>query len=150
MRRITLLLLTVLWLVGCSSRDGVQRIDPEIRLGQLPGAYFAMSTAGPLAVSYQMSVRNKSSEPISLRRLQIRTVGSAPYVLRNVPVFFKEEILPGKTATVNFTVDAYSQGGIFAADEPILLQCVAHFDSADGSFQKVFTQRVLQPQPSDR
>ncbi len=131
---------------GAKTGAKTAAIEPTIQLAQLGGNEFQMQYAGPLVVSYQVRITNPSDTPITLRSLDLQTVGESPYTIRKEPLYYKQEI-PAKSSTdLTISVSAYSAGGRFAPSEPVMLRGIAHFDGPDGSFQTVFTQRIRQPQ----
>ena len=140
--------LAALLLSACSSNTHLTStglLKPEIALAQLGGTSFMMEMGGQLSIGYNMQVRNRSGEPITLRRLELQTMGSTPYLIRRIPLYFKEPIAPGETRIMQFSVDALSRGGRTASAEPVTLRGIAYFESPTGAFQTVFVQYMQQP-----
>ncbi|HVT43854.1 MAG TPA: hypothetical protein VMT00_05640 [Thermoanaerobaculia bacterium] len=155
MRRLgtTSLLLIPLLLVGCGGSRASQRatlLQPDIQIAQLPGSSFQMQYRGRLSIGYVMEVTNRSSEPIRLVQLQLQTVGGGPYVLQSQPIMINQPVPPDATVAMTFSVWAFSPGGRLASIEPATLRGIAHFDSPEGSFQKIFTQQIVQPRDGAR
>jgi hypothetical protein len=110
------------------------------------GSAFLMEIGGVLSLGFRMQVQNRSGEEITLRRLELQTMGATPYLLRNLPLHFKEVIAPGETRVVTFSIDALSRGGRTASSEPVTLRGIAYFQSKTGNFQTVFVQYLRQPE----
>lgn len=144
-------ILLVTFMGGCAGSRSAQTaslLEPEIAIAQLPGTSFVMEYRGPLSIGYAIEIRNQSSEPIELKSVQLQTLGSSPYRLQRAIVPVKATIPPNGADIVQFSASAYSYGGRFAPTEPVMIRGIAHFDSPQGQFQTVFTQRVLQPDDS--
>src|ERR671925_400872 len=76
----------------------------EFQIVQLPDEGFAVEERGFVSVAYQMTVRNRSTERIALRRVEMKTVRSSPYRLRDESVALTESIEAGQEAVVVFTM----------------------------------------------
>ena len=68
-----------------SSTPAAQAPVVDIQVEQLPDSGFAVQNRGAVSTAYQMSVRNRSNAAITLRKVEMRTVGRSPYLLRNEP-----------------------------------------------------------------
>lgn len=145
--RDSLILASILLALGsCASSAKLTRVEPAIAVVQTSTNPFLMEQGGQLAVVYMMAIRNTTSEPITLTRLEMKTIGGGPYLLRGTPVTFHRSIAPGKTAKVRFSMWAWSPGGRTVAAEPVVLSGLVWFDSPSGSFSTRFLQRIRQPQ----
>jgi hypothetical protein len=126
---------------GCAtgSKDGAAQPPPELEFVQLVGTNEVQS-AGPFDVKYGVRVRNPSTQPITLRRIELRQIGTGTYQLvRNSPVLLQETIGPGGSVEVSFWQHAYARvlPGNFGSSEPVTLRVVAFFESPHGSFQRI-------------
>jgi hypothetical protein len=141
-------LLLVVLTAGCAGTSQAQREDvpqPEIRIGQLPGSGFVIQYRGPLSIGYVVQITNTLSEPIQLKSVRLRTVGTSPYRLDGNTIPVRKEIQPGATERVEISAPGFSFGGRLAASQPLTIRGVAHFDSPTGQFQTVFTEQIFQP-----
>lgn len=142
MRKVSLALAVLLALAGCASGRGgdvpAGLIPPEISLAQYGDYSFSLQYAGPTTIVFELSVRNPSSEPITLRQIRLQSVGSGAYTLRRDPQFLNRDIEPGETFAARLAVPAYAQGGRTGSREPVTIRGIAYFESEHGPFQRVF------------
>lgn len=105
---------------------------------------FALQYSGPTSITFQVSITNKSSEMITIRQLQLASVGTGAYVLRRDPHFLNKDIPPGETLVATINVPAFAQGGNTGSREPVTVRGTAYFDSEYGLFQRVFLSNFQQ------
>lgn len=79
----------------------------EVHVRELPASDFEVKQQGAVSIAYELTVNNQTSAPLKLRRIEMKTVGRSPYVLRNGDVPLDQQIDPGKTATATFSMWAY-------------------------------------------
>jgi hypothetical protein len=136
-----LLVLTILALSVLScSQNKVNLLRPDVAIGQVPIPQFLLERSGPISVTYQMQITNPSGEPMTLRRLDLQTVGSSPYVLRRLPLLFNKVVPPNETVVVTFDAWGYARGGRVGASEPVTVRGIAYFETPEGTLQRVFMQ----------
>jgi hypothetical protein len=126
---------------GCAtgSKSGAAQPRPEIEFVQLVGTNEVQST-GPFDVKYGVRVKNPSAQPITLRRIELRQIGTGTYQLvRNTPVMLKETVGPGDSVEVSFWQHAYARvlPGNLGSSEPVTMRVLAFFESPHGSFQEI-------------
>jgi hypothetical protein len=125
-------------------------IEPEIaftQLNLLPQV--ARQITGNVPVHYRVRVANKSAEPITLMRLDVRSLGQGAYTLEPQSHPFKTKIEPDHFEVVEFWMPAYiDDPTVYGANGPVTLRAVAHFDSPVGQFDQVVVQQV-HDHPSD-
>src|SRR5690349_8978976 len=114
----------VLLLAACSMNHtaGSKIPDPEVRLDQtstMPGA--AEYVTGGIPVSFRLSVTNRASIPITLKRVEVSNVGEAGgYTVPQTRVPFNLTLAPGASDAVDFTVAAVNTGAnVTGANEPV-------------------------------
>jgi hypothetical protein len=136
----------LLFVLACASTTTDTRaVDVDVHVEQLPDAGFAVEDRGAVSIAYQMTVKNRSSEAITLRRIEMRASGSSPYTLRDTPAEVNETIAPGAEATVPFTMWGYPREQRSGARKIVSVNGTAHFDSGSGSFRKDFAQSFREP-----
>jgi hypothetical protein len=123
-----------------SSQTGRQeRVMPDVQLSELVGTQ-AMQMGGPFDIRYAVQVTNPAAEPITLRRIDVSSVGGGAYrLVRNLPVVVNTTIAPGETAQVAFWLHAYVtvMSGQMGSNEPVSLRVITFYDSPTGAFLKV-------------
>lgn len=118
--------------------------EPEIQLIQTDGGPQELNYGGPVSVKFEMQVENLSEEPIVLRKLDLRNVGTGPYVLRSRPLFFNSRFPAHKVSSIEFWAQAYARGGSLGSNEPVMVRGIAYFDTPAGQIHKIFTQMISQ------
>lgn len=98
--------------------------------------------AGPVNVQFAVTLTNPTDTPVTLRRLDLRTVGGGSFFMRTTGTVFHIEVPPHGSKTVTMSAWGNSRGGMLAEDEPIQLQSTAYFDSPKGTFIKLTMARV--------
>lgn len=146
MKPLALFALCATALLGCSSSK-VNIIRPEIQLVQLVGPADLNYPTGDIEVQYGMRVSNRSSETITLRRIEMATVsGGGPYTLRRESYYFTREVGPDQFMDVAFWAKAYADGNAMATDAtaPVTVRATAIFDSPAGGFRQVLLRTFHQ------
>ncbi len=133
---------------GSASPPDLNVADAEIQIEQLPASDFVVKQGGAISIAYQITVRNRSAEELTLRQLEMRAVGRSPYVLRNTPVSFHETIAPGKETALPFEMWANVQEGRANPSDRVWVTGTAYFESAGGPRRKDFSQSFAQPPPA--
>ena len=117
----------------------------HVQLGQVTNLgsnlqYFA----GPVNIQYQLAVQNNTSVPVTLRRLQLRTISAGAYALRTPTSVITANVPVGQTSVVNVSAWGRTSGNELRTEEPVSIQGTAYFDSPQGSFVKIFTAMIPQ------
>jgi hypothetical protein len=132
--------------LACASKDA-KITPPELDFVQLSGPAEQNYTPGDIEVQYGIRIANRSSEPITLRNIQIQSVGfGGPYRLRPATYYFHREIKPEQYEDVTFWAKAVAAGDAFApeANAPVTVRATAFFESPAGGFRRVFTKVLAQ------
>ena len=148
MKTRAVLRLLACWLLAaaCASTPSGSANEPEIRIVQLPASEFVAELHGAVSIAYQLTVRNRMSETITLRQVEMQTLDRSPYALRNTPATFDEIIEPGKEAVVIFEMWAEPRPGKAAKVNTVWIQGTAEFESSKGGrFRTAFTRYFLEP-----
>jgi hypothetical protein len=148
MRRIAFLV--VIAVVGCASGMSSKIADPEfalVQLTQLPDV--ARNVSGGFPVQYRLHVGNHAAIPITLRRVNVQSVGLGGYDVPSTSRPFNLTIAPEKSVEVDFFVSAIiTQPTILGANGPVTLRGVATFDSQWGPFQGTFLLQANERLPN--
>jgi hypothetical protein len=143
---------TILAVTGCGSTQSdsglgnakVAIAEPEIEIIQLSTVpEVARHETGGIPVKFQMRVENKANQAITLKRVDIQSVGSGAYDLGPASRPFQQVIPPDGSAVVEFFMPAnVSDVTVSGANGPVTLRATARFDSAVGQFQHTWVQQV--------
>lgn len=114
---------------------------------QLSGPAEQNYMPGDFEVQYGLRIANRSAEPITLRHIQLQTMGmGGAYRLHPATYYFKKEVGPEKYEDVTFWAKATATGDAFSPDAnaPITIRATAFFESPSGAFRRVFTKMLEQ------
>jgi hypothetical protein len=133
--------LILLFLAGCASaQDDANAPNVSLHLAQYESAPNAFLYGGLVNVRYSLSVANRTSDPVTLTRLEIRTVGSGAYAIRPTSTQINIDLAPGQEKTVPISLWANARGGNMAAQEPVTLRATAYMTGPKGAFVRLFTE----------
>jgi hypothetical protein len=147
--RKTFAVLAVLVMASCAamqrSNANGKVADPEVSLVQtsrVPDA--AEYSTGGVPVSFRMDVTNRADVPITLKRVDVVSVGGVGgFDIPSTSHPFTTTIAPGGKDSVEFWVAGNATGqNVTGANEPVTVRVVATFDSSLGSLQNVTIQQV--------
>jgi hypothetical protein len=136
-------LFAVIVLTACASQPATNRPEVGIHLEQVNTPPDIFYFAGPLNLQYQISVTNLTDQPITLKRLELRTVGPGAYRLRSASTPMNVSIPPKGSKTVTISAWGYSNGGYLTATEPVTLNGIGYFDSPSGPFVRIFNENIF-------
>jgi hypothetical protein len=120
--------------------------EPQLTFEQLPSSDLVVEQRGAVSIAYQVTVRNPLAEPIRLTRLDMKTVGRSPYLLRAEQLSFNETIEPGKDTPVVFSMWAIRRAQRSSRNDNVWVQGTATFEGPNGTFQKTFSQAFAEPE----
>ena len=132
---------------ACASSNDVQILKPEIELLQLNAPVDVGYATGPTQIQFETRIANRSQEPITLKRIEIQSVGSGSYVLRKEFFTYNEPIAPQQAASVKFWAHGYgfaTDRGRTPSSEPVNVRSILYFDSPAGSFHQIVTRYINQ------
>jgi len=148
MKHLPLLLAATTVLASCASSNSSKPKVPEPGIGieQTVGPAQLGYPYGPIEVKYDLGVQNNAPETITLIRVDIQSINPSggAYTLRHSFYNFKQAIPPNSIGVVSFWARAFSWGRGFRESEPVSVRGVAYFESATGTFQKVFIRELSQ------
>jgi len=142
--RITLIAIATLSLAGIGvAGEKAKLIEPEIAIVQVGGLPQYTNPGVPVTVEYEIHVANRSSEPITLTRVNLQSVSPVTsYALRNESRPFDVTIEPESTTVVTYKALVETRGGMVGAQTPVNIKGVAYFDADTGGFAKAFTHTI--------
>ena len=129
-------------LAACASTPKDEGPPIGIDLALANGATNILYFAGPVNLQFEATLTNPTDMPVTLRRLDLRTVGGGSFFMRAVGTPFHVEVPPHGSKTVMMSAWGNSRGGMLAEDEPIQLQGTAYFDSPKGPFVRLMMAQV--------
>ena len=139
-------ILLLLTLTGCSSGAGSAQ-TPAVSLQiEQRNQSEVLHFAGPISLQYDVLVSNSSDQPLTLRRIELRTIGSGAYSLRNESTPMNLAIPPGGEVSKTISAWGYARGGNLAAEEPVTLRAIAYFEAPSGSFVRMVSEVITQGQ----
>ena len=138
------LILALLVFAACASNPQNDATPIGVELAFLDAPANVLYFPGPVNLRFELTLTNPTDQPVTLRRLDLRSLGSSSLFLRATGTPFHVEVKPHGTTSVTTSVWANSRGGMLAQDEPISLQATAYFDSPKGPIVRLFNS-VLSP-----
>ena len=89
-------------LTACASatQDDPNAPNVVLHLAQYESAPNAYLYGGPVNVRYDLSIANRTKDPITLNRIEIRTVSSGAYTIRPTSTPLNIDLSPGQEKTV--------------------------------------------------
>lgn len=156
MRNRLLVSAVVILFSACSSSQSgsgrgnatAELLKPEIQLQQLNSvASAARHITGMIPIHLALRVANTSGSPITLKRVQVQSVGFGAYRISegagNVAAKpFEKIIQPNHYEVVDFWVSAVAEDTTLGVNGPVTIRCIAQFDSPVGQFQQMVVQQV--------
>lgn len=141
------MLAVVLLLAACASSNEPGILKPEVELLQLQAPVDIGYATGPTQIQFGTRIANKSGEPITLKRIEIQTVGSGSYVIRKQWFSFNEKVDPEHFTTVTFWARGYgfaTDRGRTPSSEPVNVRGILYFETPVGSFHQIVTRYISQ------
>ena len=128
--------------VACAS----QQPAPPVTIEQITSvATYQVGIPGGVPVDYEVKVTNVFDHPITLKSLEIETVGgSGAYAMNRVRHAFNLTIAPHSVSAVPIRawVDRLQQTDRGDVNAPATVRGVARFDSPSGVLRTAFASRV--------
>lgn len=139
----------ILLLAGCASAAAQQKTtaplnEPEIQIHQLSNvAEIARDITGPISVQYQVHVGNRTRVPITIKRIDVSSIGEGAYTLRQNSTPFNQPLEPGHAVALTLWAPAFiSSPTIAGANGPVTLRVAVQYDTPNGSQQTIRVQQV--------
>ncbi len=150
--RSPVLAVALVFLAGCASMQsdsglGSAKVavpEPGLQIRQIssvPAA--ARHVEGGIPVEYSLTIQNRATHPITLKQVNVVSMGYGAYNLAQTSRPFTTVVQPGQTEVVEFWVPAYIENAsLVGANGPVTLRVTARFDSPVGQFQNIVVQQV--------
>ncbi len=132
--------------LACASTNA-KIAQPEVDFVQLSGPAEENYAQGNIEVQYGVRIANRADVPITLRNIEVQTVGlGGSYRLRPATYYFERVIAPEKYEDVTFWAKAVALGDGMSSDAsaPITVRVTAIFDSPAGGFRRVLSKMLAQ------
>jgi hypothetical protein len=138
--------LILLLLVGCATgaQDDPNAPNVVLHLAQYESAPNAYLYGGLVNVRYALSIVNRTKDPVTLTRIEIRTVSSGAYTIRPTSTPINVDLAPGQEKTIPLSLWANARGGNLSAQEPVTLRATAYMTGPSGAFVRLFTEYLTQ------
>jgi len=148
-RRGSLAALGMTLALGCVSAAPQQQStaplnEPEIQIHQLSNvAEIARDITGPISVQYQVHVGNRTGVPITIKRIDVSSIGEGAYTLRQNSTPFNQPLDTGHAAALTLWAPAFiSNPTIVGANGPVTLRVAVQYDTPNGSHQAIRVEQV--------
>jgi hypothetical protein len=129
---------------GRANGDG-NRLRPDIAIEQLVGPAQLGYPGGRVDIQYEVRVGNRAAEPITLRRIEVSSIGGGAYRLRHESYPFNATLQANQQGSIQFWAHALQSGPTFrGSNEPVTLRAILYFDSPSGKFQQIVMQSLGQ------
>jgi len=118
------------------------KLDVQLRQISMPSDMFYFR--GPVNLQYQLTITNPTNAPVTLRRIDLSTMGPGAYTLHTGATPITRVIPPNGTTTSTLSAWGRASGGYLRSEEPVTVRGVAYFDSpGHKSFIKQFTETFM-------
>jgi hypothetical protein len=146
MKKHKALLAVALILAGCASSADEDPNAPKVtvHLQQIDSVGNEFTFAGPVNVQFVLTATNTTKDPVTLTRLEVRTVGSGAYTISPTSTNLNMQLGPGQSVTTTIAVWGYARGGRLSSEEPVTLRGTAYLSGPSGAFVRLFTEYIGQ------
>ena len=135
-------------LIGCASAAPQQKsaplTEPEIHISQISNlAEAAAHISGSISVHYQVDIANHANVTITVKRIDVISLGEGAYTLRPSSFPFDSVVSPGQSTSVQFWTPAViADPTIVGANGPVTLRVTTQYDTPSGHAQSITIQQV--------
>ena len=98
---------------------------------------------GGIPIQFRMTVTNTADFPITMKSVDLQSLGSGGYEIAPTGLPFDVVVQPGATEGVDFWVPANAQTSVAGANGAVALRITTTFDSPSGRFQNVSVRQVM-------
>ncbi|HEV7486688.1 MAG TPA: hypothetical protein VGQ65_13505 [Thermoanaerobaculia bacterium] len=149
-----LLAAAALAVVACSSsgpaapKQKAEIPPPDFEIRQLVGPAELNYEPGAIEVKFRLDIGNRATIPMTLRRIEIRTVNpdGGAYTLdpTHRAYYFNKTINPQEHAAVDFWAKANAYGRSTRENEPVTVRGTLYFQTPNGYYDQVFVKEIGQ------
>lgn len=142
--RTALTLTALLIAAGCATSSGTSGPEPEINIYQISRVPVGTQhDIAPMSAQFVVQVKNTLPEPLTVRRVEVQSIGGGAYTLPSYSQAFNEIIAPGATHRVSlWAPGAVTMNTTLGANGPVTLRLAVEFEAGGKKFQKVEVQNV--------
>lgn len=122
-------------------------LQPRVDLVQLVGPQELNFENGEIEMKYALRVTNPGAHAITLRQIQISTVGmDGSYIVPHSSYFFRESVAAGTERSIVFHAKAVSGADRYRidAESPVSVRIISYFEAPTGNFRKSFIKNLSQ------
>jgi hypothetical protein len=148
LRRGSLAALGMTLALGCASAAPQSKTaplnEPEIHISQLSSvSEAARHMAGGLSVQYRIEIGNRANVPITVKRIEVISLGAGAYTLRPTSYPFDAHLNAGEATAVQFWVPAnIDDPTIIGANGPVSIRLTMQYETPAGLTQAIVVQQV--------
>jgi hypothetical protein len=132
----SLLFLVVLFAIACGSTGSGRPANiaaPEVSAALNNTPFFGSGDTAPANID--VTVTNRATVPIVLRRLEVDSPGMGTYGLIRTSRTFRENLAPGETT--NVVVFATAVTRVRNPSEPLTIRVIADFESGKDRWREI-------------
>ena len=140
--------------VACSSsgpavpKQKAEIPAPDFEIRQLVGPPELNYETGAIEVKFRLDIGNRGGIPMTLRRIEIRTVNpeGGAYTLdpSHRAYYFNKTINAQEKASIDFWAKAYGYGRGSRENEPVTVRGTLYFETPNGYYNQVFVKEIGQ------
>jgi LEA14-like dessication related protein len=152
--RIIVVAATLLIAAACTSSNQLSQNaahipQPEITIISRTDMTNVPAVASGINVHFEFRIANQAEVPITLKRIDLDTLGGGSIAIQAKNRPFNIVIQPHTAQSADFVTSAYiNDPNNYSGRSPVQIRAVALFDSPEGSLQKIVQQQV-RPEGSD-
>src|SRR5262249_27797103 len=140
-------LLPLTFCLGCSAAPQQKTAplnEPEIHISQLSSlAEAAAHISGSISVHYRVDILNRANVPITVKRIDVISIGEGAYTLRPTSHPSEKSLRPGETTAVEFWAPAViGDPTIVGANGPVSVRLTLQHHTPTGHAQSIVIQQV--------
>jgi hypothetical protein len=120
--------------------------EPAFAIDQVVGPGELNFPNGPIDVRYDLEIGNRATEPITFRRIRVRTVNppGGAYTLEPREYTFNVTIPPNQKTVVTLWAKATGYGVSMRDHEPVTVRAIIYYDTPHGYYNQIFNQELPQ------
>jgi hypothetical protein len=146
MKRTYAFLSAVLLLAGCASSADE---DPNaskitLHLEQVETGVNSFASAGPVTVQFVLTGTNMTTDPVTLTRLEVRTISDGAYSIPPATRTLNLQLAPGQSQQTPISLLGNAHGGRGYSDAPVTMRSTGFLTGPKGPFVKLFTETIAQ------